>query len=247
MKVDRKYRSPYYDLRNQTLNWLPGDTLELYKKNCKNQYSLLDYYGWIDYNFTYKFNSHGFRCEEFSDEPTIMTLGCSHTVGIGLPVESIWPELLAKKLNMKCANLGVGGGSLDVAFRMSLGYIDIIKPKIVVLLSPEASRLELFYYFNHKTISYLLGSWTSRYSSTDREYNNIVNFMKTWWADDNNSYFNKQKNILAIKQICDSRKIKFICKNSDSINNSEGSLARDLMHPGKTAHVLLMEKFLLDI
>ena len=94
------YNSYYKEYANKSLDWLPMDTKELYEKNLKEKYQLLKQHDWIDKSFTYKFNSHGFRCEEFTNKPTIMVLGCSFTCGIGLPIEFIWPELISKNLNL---------------------------------------------------------------------------------------------------------------------------------------------------
>ena len=38
---------------------------------------------------TYKFNSEGFRCEEFDDSPCLVALGCSFTFGNALPVDAV--------------------------------------------------------------------------------------------------------------------------------------------------------------
>jgi hypothetical protein len=246
MNIDKKYRSYYYEFRNQTLNWLPSDTEETYNKNYETRYHELKKYGWVDNHFTYKFNSHGFRCEEFSDEPTLMALGCSNTVGIGLPVDKIWPELLAKELNMKCANLGIGGGSLDTTFKLCHGYIDIVKPKIVVLLEPSAERIEIFI-DNFTYNPFMLGAWSidtpddafhlSRY---------IKNFAKLWMVNKNNYYFNRKKNILGIKQMCKERNIKFVHQSYKYLGDSD-SLARDLMHEGIANHIELAKNFLSKI
>jgi hypothetical protein len=239
MNIDKKYKSQYYHFRNQTLNWLTSDTEENYNKNYETRYHELKKYGWVDNHFTYKFNSHGFRCEEFNGDPSIMTLGCSNTIGIGLPVDKTWPELLAKELNMKCANLGIGGGSLDTVFRLCHGYIDVIKPKIVVLLSPPGPRIELF--VNDDV--YNLGSWTFN----DKYMFDKSSFFHMWTTGKNNIYFNTEKNILAIKQLCEQRNIKFINKDNSELYIEKNTLARDLLHTGIENHKLLIKNLLLHL
>jgi hypothetical protein len=194
------------------------DTEELYIKNLKERTSLLKLHNWIDSSFKYSFNSNGFRCVEFTSDSTIMFLGCSLTCGIGLPVESIWPELVAKTLNMRCANLGQGGGSADTAFRLCLGYIDKIKPKIIIFLKPPGIRWELI----SKDNIYYLGSWLEQCKTSD--------YMKEYIIDENNNYFNNYKNILAIEYLCIKRKIQFLSFDSTDLIKSD--LARDLTHPG---------------
>jgi hypothetical protein len=246
MKNNKIYRSEYYQYRNQTLNWLTSDDQELYEENYKNRYSELEEYGWINNHFTYKFNSHGFRCEEFSDDSTIMTLGCSNTVGIGLPVDKIWPELLAKELNMKCANLGIGGAGPDTMFRMCHGYIDIVKPKIVVLSDHHRGRMELFNTTDYPT---LIGHWKI---DNPKSNNPIENFTKLWLSSEYNDFFNREKNILAIKRLCEKRNIKFVYDNSEDFLKRTNSLhkyplARDLLHVGVENHKLLVKELLLKI
>jgi hypothetical protein len=225
------YNSTYYhkDLANKSVDWLPMDTKQLYEKNLKENYQLLKVNNWIDKSFTYKFNSHGFRCEEFTDEPSIMFIGCSNTIGIGLPIETIWPELVSKELNMHCVNLGIGGGSPDTAFRICHGWLDIVKPEIVIFTEPPGTRIELV---NANEINNIL-------------MNNIehCSFLKDWIIDDNNVYFNRLKNKLAIENLCINRNIKYLYFDSKTFyrTHSNRDYARDLTHSGVNSHKLFSE------
>ena len=225
------YDSYYKKYANQSLDWLEMDVKNLYEKNIKENYQLLKLNNWIDKSFTYKFNSHGFRCNEFSDDPTIMFLGASSTVGVGLPIDYIWPEVISKNLNMRCANLAIGGSSCDTAFRLCHGWIDIIKPHLVIFFGPPSGRLELV---NADTITNLNLAWPD----TNKD------FLKKWGIDDNNIYFNEIKNRLAIENLCLSRNIKFHFVNFgiDKID-----LARDLMHSGINSNQKFAEKILARI
>jgi hypothetical protein len=224
------YDSRYKKLANQTLDWLPMDTKKLYNVNLKTRYKDLVANNWIDNYLTYKFNSLGFRCNELSNDPSIMFLGCSYTMGIGLPVETVYPELLSKKLNLKCINLGIGGGSADTAFRMCHGYIDKINPKIVMYMKPPGIRFELV---SNNNIENLI---------VNEFYNN--EFYLEFAVDENNSYFNNEKNLLAIKYMCQTRKIKFVHTSCEDLVNSSTSLARDLAHAGVESHYLFTENIL---
>lgn len=219
------YNSFYKNLANQTLEWLPMDTAELYVKNLAHNREKLELNGWIDKKITYQFNSQGFRCAEFSEEPSIMCLGCSFTIGIGLPIETIWPELIAKQLKMQCANFGIGGSSPDTAFRLCHGYIDKIKPKIVIFMVPPSIRCE---FVAENNISNII------VSTDDKQHQD---FFKLWASDDNNDYFNREKNILGIKMLCMERNIKFILTEAKELINLSSHLrARDLVHRGADAH-----------
>lgn len=225
------YNSQYKQFANQTIDWFPGDSYQLYKQNLINRYDELKQNNWIDTKFNYKFNSLGFRCNEFTHDPTIMFLGGSVTAGIGLPIEFICPELVAKNLKMNCANLGIGGSSCDTAFRFCHGYIDKIKPKLVVCMIPPGIRFENV---NDEQITNVLIS--------NPQY---ADFYKHWTIDDNNSYFNREKNILGIKMLCQERNTKLIVVEFDIFNSN--SLARDLVHPGIECHDIFSKKILEEI
>lgn len=224
------YNSYYKAFANKSIDWVPMDTKELYTKNIKYRYNELKDNGWIDNSFNYTFNSHGFRCKEFSDDPTIMFLGCSFTFGIGLPIETIWSSLVANQLNLHNANLAIGGGSLDTAFRLCHGYIDIVKPKIVVLMVPPGIRFEIL----ADTNIVLLNANHPMYSDT----------FKIWASDDNNNYFNTEKNILAIENLCLKRNIKYMTVHANDLCRHAKDLARDLSHCGVSTHKLFSEEFL---
>jgi hypothetical protein len=97
---------------NQTLDWLPTDTKESYEKLIQDPEHLAYFVeqGWDQPGaITYRFNSHGFRADEFDGGPYMLALGCSFTIGIGLPDQDTWARQTATALGLKCANLGWGG------------------------------------------------------------------------------------------------------------------------------------------
>ena len=222
--MELNYNSYYKDHAGKTINWLPMDTEDLYKQNLKTRYTDLQQYNWIDHQFTYTFNRHGFRCDEFTTEPTVMFLGCSLTCGIGLPQHTTWPELVAKQLDMQCANLGIGASSTDTAFRLCLGWIDLIKPKILIFAPPHGHRAELL--LPNDLIMNLSPQWEDEYS----------HHLKIWSLDDGNSAFNKLKNSIAIQHLCALRNIKYVEVLAATTLPTAGGInsdyARDLAHPG---------------
>jgi len=232
------YNSRYLPFANKSIDWLASDYEKLYQKNLKENYDLLKSNNWIDNPFTYKFNSHGFRCDEFTNDPTIMFLGCSYTCGIGLPIDTVWPELISAQLNMRCANLAQGGGGPDTAFRMCHGWIDKINPKLVILLTPPHGRFEMA---NEKGFDLV----NSQVTITAKEHL----LYKLWLSFEDNIYFNKLKNIFAIEHLCQSRNIKFLNFESDTFINffSNNDYARDLEHLGKKTHNLFAEHVLTKI
>jgi hypothetical protein len=205
-------------LANQTVKWLPQDSATRYQENLKSNHLALASNGWIEKEITYKFNSSAFRCEEFTPDPSILFLGCSHTIGIGLPIEHTWSTIVADKLNLKCYNLGQGGGSTDTAYRLGSHWIPKILPKIVVLLLPEMYRLEVV---GEQYVEFLTPmSPPSCYSE----------FYKIWSYCDANSQLNSEKNTLALAHVSKMNGCKFISVESSIFKGPDR--ARDLVHLG---------------
>ena len=229
---DFDHRSPNIDSANQEHYWYSIDTEKKYKTNLKKNYSLLERNGWIDNRFTYKFNSEGFRSEEFQDEPGLLCLGCSFTQGIGLPYEYTWPYFLSKKLNLACWNLGIPGGSNDTAFRLGSHYIPKLKTKIVALLSPPMDRLELI---SNCGVNYFLPNFVSP---------RFQEFYNNWLSDNTNSFLNRRKNVLGLAQICDQLQIPFVFFNFEEmpIVQDTCDIARDLLHFGVKTQRNISEK-----
>lgn len=132
---------------NKTMQWQPygGDTLESWSKNIKSQN--LKTYGPTD--FDYKYNSHGFRCDDFDigEDVDILGLGCSFTEGIGIKKEDIWINRLADILSFKkIANYGIGGCGIETLSRTAYYALNVakIKPRIIIAFFPQILRTEGF-------------------------------------------------------------------------------------------------------
>lgn len=220
-------------LANQELNWHGIDTEELYQQNLKKNRSQLEQYNWIDRPITYKFNSHGFRADEFgSTDPSVVFIGCSHTLGMGLPVESTWAHIVSTALTLKNYNLGVGGASNDTAFRLAYYWINQLNPDLVIFLSTERSRLELHTGDDQR---FDLSIWPHAFPIAN-------DFMKHWHSNDINSNMNYLKNTLAIKQLCNERNIKYV--QEEALTVPMVDKARDLHHCGVITNSRIADMFL---
>ena len=225
----------YSTKANQTLEWLSMDTKKLYAKNVANRYDEIVKFGWLDKKFSYKFNSYGFRSDEFSNEPSMVSLGCSHTCGIGLPLENCWASIVSNSLNLKNFNLGIGASSNDTAFRMAHHWLSQLKPKVVVHLSTYRHRLE---YHDNNSVIYDLASWSNS------------QLWKDWILNDINSDMNFLKNTLAIQHICNNLGIKLIqieYEKLDGFKIIENDFARDLGHHGVKTNQNIAEHILSKI
>ena len=236
------YNSSYLEQAGTTCYWHGRvDTLENYSKNLKENPDIMAKNGWADQPaITYTFNSNGFRCNEFTTEPTVMFLGCSLTYGTALPIDVVWPELVARELGLKSANLGQEGTSADTAFRMCLGWIDRINPKIVVYLKPPRIRWELV----NKDVAIHLGPFSRMPGWKLNPY------IEHYILDDNNDFFNDQKNTMGIENICRSRNIPVYiydaCNDFLTLQTWDDR-ARDCLHPGVNAHKQFAQRVIKDV
>lgn len=223
----REVKHSYSYLANQELLWCPRDSEDVYNKHLDLRKSDLEKYNWINKNFTYKFNSKGFRSDEFSQDDNMLTLGCSHAMGIGLPVENTWAHIVSSRLGLKNFNLGLGGGSNDSSFRMAHNWIHQLKPKIVVLMVTHAVRMEV-----------VSEDEIHQYYVADSHINSGDDLLWNYWiTNDTNSTMNAIKNTMAIQHMCDVQKIKLVITNH--MCSREVDFARDLMHAGvKTNEII---------
>lgn len=229
-----------YDKRNQILYWAGTDQKDRFEANCRdpvNRQKLQDL-GWLDPNpelILYKYNSFGFRDEEFDDRACGLALGCSHTEGTGLPEDKIWARLLSKLIGTHIWNLGVGGSSLDTAYRLLDYWLPTLKPKFIVCCVPDQFRLEVFDCGNPASIV------------PHHQLPQLQNFYKVWTDDDTNAKILKRKNLLAMQQICDQADIPFYYIDCQELGTKDhtrwppGS-ARDLMHCGVELHEIFAQK-----
>lgn len=225
------------EMANQMADWFGTDSYELYQKNLRERFDELNHNSWIDQKIIYKFNDFGFRADQFDiGQPSMISLGCSHTFGIGCNYESTWSYLVSSALRLKNFNLGIGGSSNDTAFRLASYWIPKLKPKIVVFLSTEPTRLEL-----HLADGSIddLSVWSSL-AMEDQ-------FYKHWVSNHMNSKFNLLKNNLAIKQICEDLGIKFFHEKYDNFKYFYIDLARDLQHFGAKTNQKFANKVLASL
>lgn len=126
-----------------------SDTEILYHKNLES--SPIDWY-YRDTEISYERNSKGHRCREINDinlNDYILTIGCSHTEGIGLEIEKTYPYVLSKILKCDYYNLGIGGTGSDVLIHnLSTWLNTYTKPKLLIVQWPHTNRFSKIDYDN---------------------------------------------------------------------------------------------------
>jgi hypothetical protein len=228
----------------QTLDWLPTDTEENFQQLlCNSEYR--EYFrskGWLEPGaITYRLNSDGFRSEEFDiSASSIVSLGCSYTVGIGLPETSTWPYLVSQATGLKNYNLAWPGISADTCFMLASHWLPVLRPRWVVMAAPPKHRFDLITEdptTPHET--YMPGNQA-----------NTDNFVKTWFLNDRNADLNNSRNRLAVQGLCVELGIKCLTYNAHdwfAKSREEVEYARDRMHAGPLGHRLFAEKIIDDI
>lgn len=213
-----------FNYRGQTLYWSGSDNLKKYRINCrsKEKKELLDKLGFSDTSITYKYNSYGFRDEEFDHRPCGLAFGCSHTEGVGLPNEAVWPRVLSELTGTWVWNFGVGGSSLDTVFRLMDFWLPYFTPKFVVVCIPPPGRVEIIDYNHPATLM------PECHNNSDI----LNNFYKLWTSSDDNININRRKNLLAIEKLCIDRNVHLITVDFLVEQDIKNTSARDLMHAG---------------
>jgi hypothetical protein len=226
----------YPSFKGQELKWLLMDTEELFDKNMSNDKirKELNDLNWTKDSITYKFNDQGFRSEEFdSSGNSIVFLGCSYTVGIGVQWEDTFSKIVSDDLKLKCFNLGIGAGSMDSCFRFAIYWLEKLKPKIVVLLEPNKDRKEI-----------KISKHTYRNESPGHHL--YKNFYKDWILEEQNMNLLREKNFLAIKYLSNKINTKFISMTIGAGAGPDGK-ARDLTHSGPDWHSIKARYILKEI
>lgn len=247
--MDNLGMSFHEHLAGKSLEWFGMDTEEVYQQHIKSKYDLMHQYGWVDKKFTYQFNEHGFRSEEFVGGDSIVFLGASDTLCTGVPLEESWPYKVASSLNLKRYNLGLGGASGSTAFRMAKYWLDKLNPKIVVLMSPMNTRFELADDDDNQRAYFQLGpNMYEKNSAYWAHFKNkqlksdFFHFYKVWIAAEDNLILLQEKNELAIECLASRINAKFVL--ADSVKDCKDiavDLGRDLVHAGTETNKLMAD------
>jgi hypothetical protein len=129
--------------KNVEEKWFQLDSEESYK--VKGNYLLFD-----KIPISYKFNSFGYRCPEFTETAAIkiLSIGCSYVLGLGLPSDLLFHEKFAKRLRDESSlsvvnwNLGQSGASNDYISRIANLAIPVLNPDIVLVNFTRFARRE---------------------------------------------------------------------------------------------------------
>lgn len=248
---------------NSIQNWSDTDNLENFKEindKGKNLYKKTD--------ITYRYNKHGFRCDDFdikTDFP-ILFLGCSFTEGIGLPLEHLWTNILLNKIRNRVNkyipywSLSLSASGLDTVANFLYWHKKNfnIKIKYIISLLPPTSRRE--YKFKNKNYTLWLNA--------NEHYNLNKKIIDPVFTDENYSLHQSERSLIIIDSLIENLNSKFVfsdwkiktnhsrdrhffiekLKNHNYVNYPnpeiyEVDYARDSSHPGPTMNTQIANNF----
>jgi len=98
-----------------------------------------------DHEIQYVYNSRGFRDAEWPSDLVNATwcIGDSFTVGIGVPLERTWPQLLQQRLQRRSINISMDGASNDWMARRACQIIKEIQPRLMIIHWTYTHRREI--------------------------------------------------------------------------------------------------------
>jgi len=156
----------------------------------------------------YTFNELGFR----GDSPKkkglrIMSVGCSHTEGIGVHNHETWSHYLSKLLpNGVDLNLGISGRSNDYIARTIMTFTEELKPALVLVMYTYPHRRE-FYRETGEVEPYHPSPWG--YFDEEKE-GRMIWANKIASSNDEEDFINWYKNHQLITYYLKSKEIPFI-------------------------------------
>lgn len=170
------------------LNFREREHNEVFIPNAKKEYN-------IPWKYSYKRNKFDFRSIDFHENTEIVVLGCSHTFGVGVPIEFIWPTFVGNITGVKdIVNLSVVGSSVSFQVRLLANYINKYNaPKIVLCNFPDFNRYEIIDNFGRIKMG----------SSNDA---NFEDFSK----NELSSYMENLQAVNFLESICKTNSIKLV-------------------------------------
>lgn len=240
------YSTTMQGFAGKTVTWCPSDSEDRFTANMADpkQRARLEEFGWTRDNVSYTFNKDGFRSEEFTDgvNDSVLFLGCSLTVGIGVDLESSWAYKVASSLGLRRYNLGIGAGSADTCFRLAHHWIPRLRPKYVMMLTPSAARMEMV------LEKHLVNLTPQLLNYMEKHYAEMLQgFYTGWLAHPANGELNRLKNVMGVQSICNSIGVPLVEIPTENCGIGDArwvsKLGRDLMHPGREWNEVVASRF----
>jgi hypothetical protein len=167
---------------------------------------------------TYTYNELGFRGDSiYKDGFRIMSVGCSHTEGVGVSDTETWPHHFSKLIpGAVDLNAGFGGRSNDYVARCIITMINTFRPNLVNIMYTYPSRKE-YYRYNGDLEPFHMNPWGyfEEENEGKEEYKAIARI-----THDENDLINWYKNHLLITNFLQLRNIPYTWNGSFLMDDS---------------------------
>lgn len=177
--------------------------------------------------YNYIFNSDGLRSVEFNTKPEIVALGCSLTLGQGLPQYLRWSDLLSNKIGKEIGNISYSGAAINKNVSSFFGLINQYKylPKILIC---NFANFERFYFVDSE--AQYLRDWYINYSPKVTKAKapwNYEEILPYEWV-----YYQNLDHIKMLETFCDAAGIKLIwsCWSNALTDDQEEFLVKNFKH-----------------
>jgi hypothetical protein len=160
----------------------------------------------------YTYNEMGFRGDSiYKDGFRILSVGCSHTEGVGVSDTETWPHYFSKLIKKGVdLNTGFGGRSNDYIARCIVSLVDTFRPNLVNIMYTYPSRKE-YYRYGGELEPFHMNPWGYFEESKEGidEYKAIARI-----THDENDLINWYKNHLLITNLLQNKKIPYTWNGS---------------------------------
>ena len=159
-----------------------------------------------------------------------------------MPVETLWPELVGKNLDLKVYNLAWAGTSSDTCFMLAKYWLPVLRPSLVVMAAPPKNRFDIILAAGNPEVQTIMPHTTAGEFSNDA-------MVKHWLTNERNHELNNAKNKLAVQALCSNLGITCLTYDAHEFfarSREEVEYARDHMHAGPKGHRMFAERILDD-
>lgn len=177
--------------------------------------------------YNYVFNSDGLRSIDFDPMPEIIALGCSLTLGQGLPVNLRWSDILSEKIGIPIGNISYSGASINKDVSSFFGLINQYGkyPKTLIC---NFANFERFYFIDEG--GQYLRDWYINYSPKVTKAKAPWNYQEILpyeWV-----YYQNLDHIKMLEVFCDSVGINLIwsCWSNALTEDMENFLTCNFKH-----------------
>ncbi len=155
--------------------------------------------------YSYIWNSDGLRSVEFSTKPKIVALGCSITLGQGMPEHLRWSDILSDKINEPIGNISYSGAAINKNISSFFGMVHQYQhiPEIVIA---NFANFERFYFIDGN--ANYMRDWYANHknkktkASAPWDYEEIIPYE---WV-----YYQNLDHIKMLEAFCESNNVKLI-------------------------------------